>query len=46
LLLLPASAIFGALWERGSPLFAFGFSATCAILAILVLPWRSQGRAE
>jgi MFS family permease len=46
LLLLPASAIFGALWERGSPLFAFGFSAACAILAILVLPWRSQGRAE
>ena len=46
LLLLPASAIFGALWEQGSPLFAFGFSATCAILAIIVLPWRSQGRAE
>lgn len=46
LLLLPASAIFGALWEQDSPLFAFGFSAACAILAILVLPWRSQGRAE
>lgn len=40
LLLLPASAIFGALWEYGSPLPAFGFSAACAILAILVLPRR------
>jgi MFS family permease len=46
LLLLPASAIFGALWEKGSPLFAFGFSAACAILAIIVLPWRGQGRVE
>lgn len=46
LLLLPASVIFGALWEKGSPLLAFGFSASCAILAIIVLPWRGQGRAE
>ncbi len=40
LLLLPASAMFGLLWEHGSPMAAFGFSAACAILAILVLPRR------
>ena len=44
LLLLPASAIFGLLWQAGSPLAAFGFSAACAILAVLVLPRRSAPR--
>ena len=37
LLLLPASALFGWLWQRGSPLLAFGFSALCAVLALAVL---------
>ena len=37
LLLLPASAVFGHLWERGSPLLAFAASAACAVAAMLVL---------
>jgi MFS family permease len=37
LLLLPASAIFGTLWEHGSPMFAFGLSALFAVAAGLVL---------
>ena len=44
LLLLPASAIFGSLWQGGTPLLAFGFSAACAILAILVLPRHDDAR--
>ena len=42
LLLLPASAIFGTLWEHGSPTVAFGASAVCAVLAGIVL---STGKA-
>jgi MFS family permease len=37
LLLLPASAMFGALWELGSPMLAFGLSAGFAIAAGVVL---------
>jgi len=37
LLLLPASALFGALWENGSPMMAFGLSAAFAVAASLVL---------
>lgn len=37
LLLLPASIIFGWLWQALSPLAAFGFSAACALLAALLL---------
>ncbi|MCC8363277.1 MFS transporter [Lysobacter sp. A6] len=37
LLLLPASAVFGALWENGAPMIAFGVSAVFAIAASLVL---------
>ena len=37
LLLLPASAVFGTLWEKGSPMWAFGLSAAFAVAASLVL---------
>ncbi|WP_186406410.1 MFS transporter [Candidatus Accumulibacter aalborgensis] len=37
LMLLPASMIFGWLWQALSPLAAFGFSAACALLAALLL---------
>lgn len=37
LLLLPASFLFGWLWQGFSPLLAFGFSACCAALAALLL---------
>ena len=37
LLLLPASAVFGALWENGAPMLAFGLSAVLAVCAGLVL---------
>lgn len=37
ILLLPASVIFGALYQSFSPLVAFGFSGTCALLAALLL---------
>lgn len=37
LLLLPASAVFGALWENGAPMIAFGVSAALAIAGSLVL---------
>jgi MFS family permease len=37
LLLLPASAVFGMVWEHGSPMLAFGISAACAVAAGLVL---------
>ncbi|BCT93828.1 MFS transporter [Lysobacter helvus] len=37
LLLLPASAIFGTLWQHGSPLLAFAASAGCAVAAMAVL---------
>lgn len=37
IMLLPASVAFGALWDAFSPQVAFGFSATCAILAMILL---------
>lgn len=36
-MLLPASMLFGWLWQTFSPETAFGFSAGCAILAALLL---------
>jgi len=45
LLLLPASVVFGALWERGSASCAFGFSAACALAAIGVL-WTAPGTSQ
>jgi MFS-type transporter involved in bile tolerance (Atg22 family) len=35
--LLPASVLFGSLWEAWSPLAAFGCSATLALLALGLL---------
>jgi len=46
LLLLPASALFGWLWQRGSPMLAFGFSALCAVLALAVLVSGRPGRRK
>lgn len=37
IMLLPASIIFGWLWQATNPLTAFGFSAACALLAALLL---------
>lgn len=37
LMLLPASFLFGLLWQQLGPLFAFGFSAACALGAVLLL---------
>jgi MFS family permease len=37
LLLLPASALFGVVWEHGSPAIAFGIGAGFAVAAGLVL---------
>lgn len=37
LMLLPASLLFGLLWQQLGPLFAFGFSAACALGAVLLL---------
>lgn len=34
---VPASLVFGSLWQGISPLAAFGFSAACALLAALLL---------
>lgn len=36
-LLLPASLLFGWLWEGLSATVAFGFSASCALAAALLL---------
>lgn len=37
LMLLPASVVFGALWDGFGPRTAFAFSAACAALAMLLL---------
>ncbi|MHB8447999.1 MAG: MFS transporter, partial [Rudaea sp.] len=37
LFLLPASVVFGWLWQLETPLFAFGFGAGCVVLAALLL---------
>jgi MFS family permease len=38
-MLLPASVLFGWIYQRWSPQAAFGFSAACAFAASLLLPW-------
>jgi MFS family permease len=38
LLLLPASVVFGELYERGGAGTAFAFAATCALSAAILLP--------
>lgn len=37
LMLLPASIVFGWLWQSAGPLTAFGFSTACALVAALLL---------
>ena len=37
LLLLPASLLFGWLWQSAGPALAFGVAASCALLAALLL---------
>jgi MFS family permease len=37
LMLLPASYIFGSLYESVSPFYAFLFSGSCALLAFLLM---------
>lgn len=37
IMLLPASIIFGWLWQMTNPLTAFGFATCCALLAALLL---------
>ena len=37
LMLMPASFVFGLLWQNLGPSFAFGFSAACALGAVLLL---------
>lgn len=39
LMLLPASLVFGELYEHLGAATAFGFSAACALTAALLLPW-------
>ncbi len=46
LMLLPASLLFGWLWQTSSPATAFGFSATCAILAAVLLKLWVPAAAE
>lgn len=47
-LLLPASLLFGWLWEVVTPLAAFAFGSACALLAAALLAWwvprAGQGR--
>ncbi|MCE7950807.1 MAG: MFS transporter [Xanthomonadales bacterium PRO7] len=46
LFLLPASVVFGWLWQLESPLFAFGFGSGCALVAALLLKfWVEPARA-
>jgi len=47
LLLLPASLIFGELYQQAGALTAFGFSAACALSAALLLPlWALRTRPK
>ena len=39
LMLLPASILFGGLWQTFSPAAAFAFAAGCAVLAAALLAW-------
>ena len=44
--LLPASILFGWLYQAISPLAAFGFSASCSLVAAVLLGiWVFKGRA-
>jgi MFS family permease len=46
LFLLPASIVFGWLWQLETPQIAFGFGAGCALLAALLLKfWVEPARA-
>jgi hypothetical protein len=46
LFLLPASIVFGWLWQLETPLIAFGFGAGCALVAALLLKfWVEPTRA-
>ncbi len=45
LLLLPASLLFGFVWEQVSAEAAFAFSATCAVAASALLGWWVKGDA-
>lgn len=45
IMLLPASVVFGWLYQQFSPLVAFGFSGGCAVLAaVLLVGWMRPGR--
>ena len=44
LMLLPASLLFGLLWQHMGPQFAFGFSAACALCAVLLLQFWVRDR--
>jgi len=47
LMLLPASLLFGWLWQTFNPETAFGFAASCALLAALLLKfWVRHGTRE
>jgi len=39
IMLLPASLLFGWLWQSMTPMTAFGFSASCALIAAALLKW-------
>lgn len=43
-MLLPASLIFGMIYQQAGALTAFAFSASCALLAAILLPlWALRG---
>lgn len=44
IMLLPASFLFGLLWQQLGPLFAFGLSAACALGAVLLLQFWVRDR--
>lgn len=47
LMLLPASLIFGELYQEAGALVAFGFSAACALSAAVLLPlWALRARRQ
>ena len=45
-MLLPASLVFGALYQGASALWAFGFSAACALAAAVLLPTWALGGTQ
>ena len=45
IMLLPASILFGWLWQDGSPLLAFAFGAACSgLAAVLLVTWVRRAR--